>query len=58
MSIMIIDNKLLKEDVFKSFMKEHNFPKELKVKIIVTADMENEYKRQLQRLNEKYDLEK
>ncbi len=55
---MIIDNKLLKEDVFKSFMKEHNFPKELKVKIIVTADMENEYKRQLQRLNEKYDLEK
>ena len=25
---MIIDNKLLEEDVFKSFMKEYDFPKE------------------------------
>lgn len=52
---MIIDNKLLEEDAFKLFMKEYDFPKELKVKVIATDDMENEYKRQLQRLSKKYD---
>ena len=52
---MIIDNKLLEHDVFKTFMEEYDFPKELNIKIIFTADMENEYKRQLQRFNKKYD---
>ena len=52
---MIINNKLLEEDVFKLFMQEYDFPKELKIKIIVTANMDDEYKKQLQRLNKKYD---
>ena len=52
---MIINNKLLELDAFKSFIKEYDFPKELKVKIIVTPDMDGEYKKQLQRLNKKYD---
>jgi len=52
---MIIDNKLLEEDAFKLFMKEYDFPKELKIKIIITDNMEDEYKKQMQRLNKKYD---
>lgn len=52
---MIIDNKLFEEDVFKTFMKEYDFPKELRIKIIVTPDIDDEYKKQLKRLNKKYD---
>ena len=52
---MAIDNNLLECDIFKSFMEEYDFPKELKIKIIVAGDMEDEYKKQLQRLNKKYD---
>lgn len=52
---MIINNKLLEEDVFKLFMKEYNFPKELKINIIFTDDIESEYKKQMNNLNKQYD---
>lgn len=52
---MVINNNLLECDIFKSFVKEYDFPRELKIKIIITADMEEEYKKQLKRLNKKYD---
>ncbi len=52
---MIVDNNLLDCDIFKSFMKTYDFPKDLKIKIIITDEMEDEYKKQLKRLNKKYD---
>ena len=52
---MIIDNKLLECDIIKSFMKDYDFPEELKIKIIITDDMENEYKNQMKKFNKDYD---
>ena len=52
---MIIDNSLLEMDVIKSFMKKYKFPKGLKINLIVTTNIEEEYKKQMKRLNRKYD---
>lgn len=52
---MIIDNKLLENDIIKSFMKKYRIPKELKIRIIITDDMEKEYKHQLNKFNKKCD---
>ena len=52
---MIIDNKLLENDIIKSFMKKYKIPKELSIKIIITDDMEKEYKHQLNKFNKRYD---
>ena len=52
---MIIDNNILECDIFKSFMKEYDFPRDLKIKIIITNEMDDEYKNQLKRLNKEYD---
>ena len=52
---MIIKNSLLKCDIVKDFIKKYDFPKELKIKIIVTDDIESEYKKQLKKLNKPYD---
>ena len=50
-----MNNNLLELDAFKTFMKEYNFPKELKINIIFTDDIENEYKKQMNNLNKQYD---
>lgn len=52
---MITENSLLECDVIKSFMKNYDFPIALKIKIIITDDIENEYKKQLKILNKPYD---
>lgn len=55
MSDMTFDNTLLDSDIVKTFMADYNFPKELKIKIIITNDMEAEYKKQLSNMNKQYD---
>ena len=45
---MIIDNNILESDIIKSFMNNYDFPKDLKIKLIITTDIETEYKNQLQ----------
>lgn len=55
MNNMTFDNTFLDSDIVKSFMANYNFPNELKIKIIITNDMEAEYKNQLSRLNKQYD---
>lgn len=52
---MIIDNNILESDIIKSFMNNYDFPKDLKIKLIITTDIEAEYKSQLQKLNKPYD---
>ena len=52
---MTIDNKLLECDIIKKFMLEYKFPKKLNIKIIVTDNMESEYKRQMKKLNKQFD---
>ena len=52
---MIIENSFLECDIIKLFMKNYDFPKDLKIKIIVTDDIEREYKKQLKKLNKSYD---
>ena len=52
---MEIENNLLEWDIVKSFMKRYNFPKKIKIKIIVTDNIEKEYKRHLKKYNKEYD---
>lgn len=52
---MTINNNILECDIIKSFMEKYDFPTELKIKIIVTDDMKNEYENQMRKLNKQYD---
>ena len=52
---MIIDNNILESDIIKSFMNKYDFPKDLKIKLIITTDIEKEYKNQLHKFNKQYD---
>lgn len=52
---MLIENNILESDIIKSFMKKYDFPKDLKVKLIITDDIEVEYNKQLHKLNKQYD---
>ena len=52
---MIIENNLLECDIIKNFMEEYKFPKELKIKLIITSDMDKEYERHLKKYNKEYD---
>ena len=53
--VMEIENNLLEWNIVKSFMKRYIFPKELKLKIIVSDNIEKEYKKHLKKYNKKYD---
>lgn len=52
---MKIDNNILECEIVKEFIKKYDIPKELKIEIIITDDMEKEYNNNLQRFNKKYD---
>lgn len=52
---MSIDSDILKSDIVKSFMNKYNFPKELKIRVIITDDIPSEYKKHQKRLNKKFD---
>ena len=52
---MIIENNLLECDIIKKFMNEYKFPKELKINLIITNDMDKEYKKYLKKYNKEND---
>ena len=52
---MIIDNNLLECDIIKEFMEEYKIPKKLKIKLVITNDMEKEYENHLKKYNKEYD---
>lgn len=52
---MIIENNLLECDIIKTFMEKYKFPKELKINLVITSDMETEYNNHRKKYNKQYD---
>ena len=52
---MFIQNNLLECDIIKSFMNKYEFPKELKIKLVITNDLDEEYQKHLKKYNKEYD---
>ena len=52
---MIIENNLLEYDIIKTFMEKYKFPKELKINLVITSDMDKEYEKHLKKHNKEYD---
>ncbi len=52
---MLIENNLLECNIIKNFMNKYKFPKELKIKLIVTDNLEEEYQNHLEKYNKEYD---
>ena len=52
---MIIENNLLECDIIKTFMEKYRFPKELKINLVITSDMDKEYEKHLKKYNKEYD---
>lgn len=52
---MKIDNNILECEIVQEFIKKYEIPNDLKIEIIITDDMENEYNNNLHRFNKKYD---
>lgn len=52
---MIIENNLLECNIIINFMEEYKFPEELKIKLIITSDMDKEYEKHLKKYSKEYD---
>ena len=52
---MIIENNLLECDIIKTFMEKYKFPKELKINLVITSDMDKEYEKHLKKHNKEHD---
>ena len=52
---MAIKNNLLECDIIKTFMNKYKFPKELKIKLVITDNLDEEYQRNLKEYNKEYD---
>ena len=52
---MVINNNLMECDIIKSFMNKYEFPKELKIKLVITNDLDEEYQKHLKNYNKQYD---
>ena len=52
---MIIENNLLECDIIKTFMEKYKFPKELKINLVITSDMDKEYEKHLKKHHKEHD---
>lgn len=52
---MIIENNLLECDIIKFFMSKHEITKELKIKLVITDNLDEEYQKHLKEYNKEYD---
>ena len=52
---MVIQNKLLECNTIKDFMNNYEFPKELKIKLVFTDNLDEEYQNHLKKYNKEYD---